>query len=39
MAMENVSYETTKEERKAMEFMAGGSLTKGMAGTGPLVFS
>ncbi len=39
MAMENVSQETIREERRTMEVVAGGSLAEGVAGTGAIALS
>jgi hypothetical protein len=39
MAMEKVSEERIIEEKKAMEFVAGGSLAEGFAGTGAIALS
>jgi hypothetical protein len=39
MAMENVSQESIREEKRAMEFVAGGSLAEGFAGVGAIALS
>jgi hypothetical protein len=39
MAMENVAQEKIREEKRAMEFVAGGSLAQGIAGTGAIALS
>ncbi len=39
MAMENVTQVPLAEERKAMEYVAGGSLAEGVAGTGAIALS